>query len=93
MQHAFRPRQHALRLAIFALAASQAITTLDYLDVEQIEVLSGPQGTLYGKNTTAGALNPSVEPIRLNSWRRLNGCFWVFICFTSHSCSENHQGW
>ena len=31
--------------------------TLDFLDVAQIEVLRGPQGTLYGKNTTAGAVN------------------------------------
>jgi len=29
---------------------------LDVLDVSQLEVLSGPQGTLYGKNTVAGAL-------------------------------------
>jgi iron complex outermembrane receptor protein len=37
--------------------ARPAAATLDFLDVEQIEVLRGPQGTLFGKNTTAGAIN------------------------------------
>lgn len=37
--------------------ARPAATTLDFVDVDQIEVLRGPQGTLFGKNTTAGAFN------------------------------------
>ncbi|MES2575835.1 MAG: TonB-dependent receptor [Bacteroidota bacterium] len=47
--------------------ARPAATTLDFIDVERIEVLRGPQGSLFGKNTTSGAFNitsrkPSFTP-------------------------------
>lgn len=43
-----------------------ASATFDFLDVAQIEVLRGPQGTLYGKNTTAGAINISTRQPTFN---------------------------
>lgn len=50
---------------VFLGRPGQAV--FDLLDIEQIDLLRGPQGTLFGKNTTAGVLNistrqPTFEP-------------------------------
>ncbi|MDN4634838.1 TonB-dependent receptor plug domain-containing protein, partial [Sphingomonas sp. PsM26] len=47
--------------------ARPATAAVDFSDIQQIEVLRGPQGPLFGKNSTAGAINittraPSFTP-------------------------------
>ena len=51
--------------------ARPAAATLDFLDVERIEVLRGPQGTLFGKNTTAGAINVTTRRPTFTTQTRL----------------------
>lgn len=40
----------------------------DLLDVTQVELLRGPQGTLFGRNTSAGALNVKTAKPNLNNF-------------------------
>jgi len=46
-------------VVVYVDGIPQPLSAIDngYIDIEQIEVLKGPQGTLFGRNTTGGAVN------------------------------------
>lgn len=58
-------------VGIFVDGAYQSrpgVALSEFVDVERVEVLRGPQGTLFGRNTSAGALNITNKRPDLNEF-------------------------
>lgn len=57
-----------------------------FFDLERIEVLRGPQGTLYGRNATAGALNIVAAKPKLGAFSGYaTGSYGNFNAFTAEA--------
>src|SRR5690606_25779221 len=62
-----------------------AAASFDVVDIAQIEVLRGPQGTLWGKNTTGGSINIVTEKPRGELTFRQAFSFGNYDYFRSHT--------
>ena len=50
----------------------------DFLDIKSIEVIKGPQGTLFGKNASAGVINIQTNDPEFNFGGKLNASYGSF---------------
>jgi iron complex outermembrane recepter protein len=50
--------------------------TLDLMEVDRVEVLRGPQGTLFGKNASAGVINIVSKPLSSTTERFVDAAYY-----------------
>jgi len=77
--------------------ARPGMLAIDLVDLDQVDLLRGPQGTLFGKNTTGGALNvttkkPTFTPERSISLSVGNRGYYQGLASFSGPLSETVAG-
>lgn len=66
----------------------QVFELMPVFDVERVEVLSGPQGTLYGKNATGGAVNIITKAPDFDNEGYLTAGYGNFNTFTARGAIQ-----
>lgn len=65
--------------------------TLDYFDLERVEVLEGPQGALYGRNSEYGVVNIVLAKPRFNNSGYIRNTFTFGLNQDRLAVVVNHQ--
>lgn len=82
-----RLAQNGLELSIATYSDDRYVaratsSMFELADVERIEVLKGPQGTLYGRNSTGGAIRIISSPVLDEFGGTLKGSYGNYSAFT-----------